>query len=331
MVAIHMPLSAERVRRLRLAAQRLSPGSQAADAHEAAASVCGVQAQDLRAAALALRARVPGLERAAIADAGLVRVWTVRGTIHLLPAEDWPWMHAAVGPRFLARMEQLLAKRGALDLASAVLGDLVELIAGRPLTRAQILERLAAKGHPAFEQGAVNVLMPWVAYQGLAVGDAEGRWRATEPPARVDEDEALATLGGRYLAGYGPATARDLARWSGLPLGMARRALDAAEPAPDREPPEPAAVQLLGGFDTLMLGYERREPVLAARHGGYVLPGGGILKAVVLARGRAVGTWRVKGSRIDYDWFGRRPARKALAAEEADVLRFLGAPYRSPA
>ena len=116
-----MALSAERLRRLRLAAQRLSPAAAAADAHEAAASVCGVQAQDLRAASLALRARVPGLERTAIADAGLIRVWTVRGTIHLLPAEDWPWMHAAVGQRYLARMEQILEKRGALELARSVL------------------------------------------------------------------------------------------------------------------------------------------------------------------------------------------------------------------
>ena len=326
-----MPLSAERVRRLRLAAQRLSPGAEAADAHEAAASVCGVQAQDLRAAALALRARVPGLERPAIANARLVRVWTVRGTIHLLPAEDWPWMHAAIARRFLARMEQILAKRGALDLAREALGDLVDLIEGRPLTRAEILEGLAAKGHPAFEQGAVNVLMPWVAYQGLAVGDAEGRWRASDPPERMDGDEALATLAQRYMAGYGPATAGDLARWSGLPLGATRRALDTAAPPPELDPPEPAPAQLLGGFDTLMLGYESREPIVAAHRNGYLLPRGGILKAVVLARGRAVGTWRVKGSLIEYDWFGRRPAHRALADEEADVMRFLGAPYRSPA
>jgi hypothetical protein len=319
-----MGLSAERVRRLRLAAQRLSPGAQAADAREAAASVCGVQAQDLRAAALALRARVPGLERSAIADAGLIRVWTVRGTIHLLPAEDWPWMHAVVGERFLARMEQLLEKRGALELARSVLGDLVELISAEPLTRAQILDGLAAKGHPEFAAGPVNVLMPWVAYQGLAVGDVEGRWRAGDPPAPIDADEALSTLAERYLAGYGPATARDLARWSGLPLGTARRALDAAELPEPGDPPEPAAAQLLGGFDTVMLGYESREPVLATRHDRRILPGGGILKATVLSRGRAVGTWRLKGSRLEVDWFGRRPRKAALAAEAADLARFLG-------
>ena len=49
----------------RLAAQRLTPATAAADARAAARAVVGVQAQDVRAAALALRSRVPGLRRAA--------------------------------------------------------------------------------------------------------------------------------------------------------------------------------------------------------------------------------------------------------------------------
>ena len=147
----------------------------------------------------------------------------------------------------------------------------------------------------------------------------------------MDPDEALATLARRYMAGYGPASAADLARWSGLALGTARRALDAAgpqDPPPDDDPPETAPAQLLGGFDTVMLGYESREPVLAAQHDRRILPGGGILKAVVLLRGRAVGTWRLQGAgarrRLEVDWFARRPARDVLEAEAADVGRFLG-------
>ena len=266
---------------------------------------------------------MPGLERSAIADAGLIRVWTVRGTIHLLPAEDWPWMHAVVGERFLARMEQLLEKRGALELARSVLGDLVEMIAGEPLTRTQILEGLAAKGHPVFAPGPVNVLMPWVAYQGLAVGDSDGRWRAGDPPPQVDADEALATLAARYTAGYGSATAGDLARWSGLALGTARRALDAVEAREPSDPPAPARAQLLGGFDPVMLGYESREPVLAAKHDRRLLPGGGILKAVVLSRGRAVGTWKLARSRLATPPGGRlvRPPARAGCAGRRDRRR----------
>ena len=56
-------IDAGRLRRLRLAAQRLSPETAARDAREAARAVVGIQAQDVRAAALALRSRVPGLDR----------------------------------------------------------------------------------------------------------------------------------------------------------------------------------------------------------------------------------------------------------------------------
>ena len=59
-----------------------------------------VQAQDGRAAALALRARSEGLTAAAIeGDDELVVAWLNRGTLHLVRREDWPWLHALTGER----------------------------------------------------------------------------------------------------------------------------------------------------------------------------------------------------------------------------------------
>ena len=147
----------------------------------------------------------------------------------------------------------------------------------------------------------------------------------------------------RYLAGYGPAGAADLAKWSGLPVSVARRALDAAgereavtfEGADllalpgtlDAEPPKPPPALLLAPFDTAMLGWRTREPLVAAGDDARVLPGGGIVKATLLARGRATATWRVDGSgrrrRLVLDRFGRNPAAAALRAEAADIARFL--------
>jgi hypothetical protein len=87
-------------------------------------------------------------------------------------------------------------------------------------------------------------------------------------------------------------------------------------------------VKLLGAFDTSLLGWEDRRPLLAPAHASQVIPGGGIIRAAVLAGDRAVATWRLAGSgrrrRLECEWFGRRPARAALAAEAADVGRFLG-------
>jgi hypothetical protein len=310
--------------RRRLAAQRLAPSRAAGDPREATRAVCGVQAQDVRSAGLALRSRVPGLTRGVLDDAGLLRTWTVRGTLHLIDPGDRAWLHALCAPRFLPRMERALDQRGGHEVARGMLGDLVDLLAHQPRTRADLLAALADRGHPDLGPRAVNVLLPWVALQGLVVGTADGRWLAADPPGPMDEEEALATMGRRYLEGYGPADAPDLAAWSGLPLGRARRALELAGPAEPADPAEPPACALLAAFDTAMLGWAGRAALVPAGLDKEVLPGGGMLRPVVLAGERVVGTWRGGGRRLlETHWFGPEPPPEGLAAEVADVNRFL--------
>lgn len=335
-------ISKPRLARLRLAAQRLTPETAARDPVEAARAVLGIQAQDVRAAALAMRSRVPGVERAAVdSSPDLIRTWTVRGTVHLIAADDLPWLHTLTGPRNLKRFENLFAKRGNLDLARELLAPALELLAeAGPLTRADLIARLAEGGHSSLGQHSVNIFVPWITAQGLAAGMPDGRFRSTDPPPQVDDDEALEILARRYLEGYGPAGPPDLARWSGLPLGLARRAFAAAgelESAGDdllalpgvldAEPPPAPPALLLASFDTSMLGWRSREPLLPAAHDHHLLPGGGILRPLVLARGGGTGTWRIAGSgkrrRLEIEWFGRPAGARALRAEVADVARFL--------
>jgi hypothetical protein len=329
----------ERLGRLRLAAQRLTPATAATDVTAAARTVVGVQAQDVRAAGLALRSRVPGLRRADVDDSGLIRTWTVRGTVHLIDPADWPWLQAAVGSRNRARFDAEMRKRGDHDVAVGMLDDLVAALRERPLDRPGLLRELAARGHPGLGQRSVNVLMPWTAAQGLVAGLPDGRYRAAEPPGAVDADLALATLAHRYLAGYGPASAADLASWSGLPLGTARRALSALEDTEsagdllalpgtlDTVPPPAPPALLLAAFDTTMLGYRIRAPLVAAADDRRILPGGGMLRPAVLIDGLAAGTWTlsVTGKRrtVTIGWF-RQPAESAeLRAEQLSVERFL--------
>ena len=82
-------------------------------------------------------------------------------------------------------------------------------------------------------------------------------------PKPIERDAALAELARRYLAGHGPATDRDLARWAGMTLGDARRGLasisseledsTAATGLMDlrgrSEPAELPPPRLLGAFD----------------------------------------------------------------------------------
>src|SRR5919199_643906 len=83
-------LSHDRVRRLRLRAQRLAPyPPAAAHVEQVVKDLCGVQAQEPLAAALAVRAGsvrlvAADVERTRVRERSVVRTWGPRGTLHLL-------------------------------------------------------------------------------------------------------------------------------------------------------------------------------------------------------------------------------------------------------
>src|SRR6478609_6228048 len=100
----------------RLTAQLLS-GPPARDPVEVAERLLAVQAQDLRGARLAVRARTRGLsvrdvDRALTEDRSLVISWLNRGTLHLVRREDYGWLHALTTPQLLAGNTRRLAQEG---------------------------------------------------------------------------------------------------------------------------------------------------------------------------------------------------------------------------
>ncbi len=319
---------AEHARRERLARACLLPGYAAADARAAARTVVGIQAQDVRASGLALRSRVPGFTRGDLDDPGLVRTWTVRGTVHLIDADDRDWLHAALVRRNHRTFDAIMRRRQVLAVAESMLPEMLAVLADGPRDRASLL---AAVGDHGDLGPAIGILVPWAATEGRIVCLPDGRLRAVDRPREIPEEEALATLARRYLEGYGPASAEDLAAWSGLALGVARGALAAIEPPlpiPAEELAAPAPVQLLAAFDTSMLGHRQRDWILPAEHNHKLVHGGGMLRPVVLVRGVAAGFWRLQGSgrkrTIEFEWFVRPAPARPLAAEIAALAGYLG-------
>ena len=67
-----------------------------------ASHLCGLHAQVISSAELTVWSRVEDLERGAVQralweDRTLVKTWAMRGTLHLLPADELPMWHAALG------------------------------------------------------------------------------------------------------------------------------------------------------------------------------------------------------------------------------------------
>jgi uncharacterized protein YcaQ len=312
-------------------------------------SLLAVQAQDLRAARLALRARGE-LFTAADVDAALgdgralVRGWLGRGTLHIVAVEDYWWLHALTAETRLAASTRRLDQEGVspndADRAVAIVER--ALSEEGPLARADLAERIAREGIRAEGQATPHLLM-LAALRGVTtfgpvrhggqVFVLARDWIGKRP--EPDRDAALAELARRYLAGHGPATAADLAAWIGLPLRDARAGLagiagdlvevgeEMVDLAGHDPAPEPVPARLLPAFDPYLLGWKDRSFAVPDEHARRVHPGGGIVRPTATVDGTVVGTW---SRREGLTPFGELSANDAggFRAEAADLVRFEG-------
>jgi hypothetical protein len=318
-------------------------------------ALLAVQAQDLRAARLALRARGCGF-RAADVDVGLgdertlVVAWLARRTLHLVAREDYGWLHGLTAPAGFAGSARRLAQEGVTPADADRAVAIIEraLADDGPLTRPQLAERIAAAGIRTHGQATPH-LLALSALRGVAVlgpvragGQAFALtrdWLGSEPVPLTGDGRttALAELARRWLAAHGPATAADLAAWAGLPLRDARAGLEAIagelnEPggelvdlavASRRPSRAPLVPRLLGAFDPYLLGWRDRSFALAPEHARRVHPGGGMLRPVGTANGEVVGTWTRGRRAVELHLFDRDDdLAAALRADAEDVARF---------
>ena len=335
---------------------------------EAARALAGVQAQIEPAAGLALWNRTRGLdaarfERLLYTERTLVKLWGQRHTLHAYACDDWPLLYAArsVNRTWWERMAE--DEDSALSDYShhldAVLGLLREReTLGRSDLRASgldlhedlyspwggIFSDLVRHGHACHAQrangeGRFALRERWVPHL---------KW---EPP---DPDAANVELARRFLAVYAPASAHDFAYWRGVTVSSARKWLGALQEelcevtvegdtllalAADRDalaatppPPDRWPVRLLYRFEPLLLGNRDKSWVAAPEHYKAIWRPAGHIEGIVLARGRAAGTWRYdrKGSGIAVTVNAFRPfpayVRAAVERHAAGVAAYFGKP-----
>ena len=339
----------------RLAAQQLS-GVPARSPEAVVQRLLAVQAQDARGARLAVRSRSVGLRAADVDDAFSARrsmliTWLNRGTLHLVNAEDYWLLHPLTTPQLATGNRRRLHQENVSDAEADRGVDVVTdaVLSHGPQTRAELRDRLDAAGIPTAGQALVHVLFAASLRGHVVRGPIRGSEHAYvavadwlgDPPEPLERPDVLARLARRYLAGHGPADARDLAKWAGLTLGDARAAfgsisaevadrpgglVDLTDRAAPAGLPEP---RLLGPFDPLLLGWVSREPVVG-RHQGLVTSNG-LFRACALVEGRVVATWGLSGTTLTVKLLEKvkDSAVDALREDAADVLRFLGLPDRS--
>jgi hypothetical protein len=201
---------------------------------EVAGRLCGVHAQVMPAAEVAVGVRVGGVTRADVRAAlwdrrTLVKTFGPRGTVHLFPAGELSlWMSAldaAPKPNRSLPPELRLSDAQREDLFDAIQTSLT----GAQLTVEELDTQIGERAGPwatelvmpAF-QGMWprwRILMAEAAHRGvLCFGPNQGRnvtYTRPEDYRPMDGAEALAEVALRYLRAYGPATPAEFARWFG--------------------------------------------------------------------------------------------------------------------
>jgi hypothetical protein len=329
---------------------QLLVGPRPTDLLAATERLLAVQAQDLRGARLALRPRTLDVAAADIdhhlgVERSLVVSWLNRGTLHLVRTEDYPWLHALTAPAQFTANARRLRQEGVSpgDAERGVAVIVAALAEEGPLVREQVRGRLETAGIVATGQALMDLLLlaslrglvvrgPIVGFEQAFVAVAD--WLGPEAGRPVDRDVARAELARRYLAGHGPATDRDLAKWAGVALGDARAGLAAIASELDEaegmvylvRKPTVASVprpRLLGAFDPILFGWQSREPIL---HGHQqVVTTNGIFRPFALVDGCAVATWALVGGVVALYPFDAISSAdmEDLAIDASDVLRYL--------
>ena len=329
------------------------------------ARIGGLHAQVMSSAELTLHARVEGLDREAVARAlweerSLVKLWAMRGTLHLLPAAELDtWLGA------LATYDHYLkpAWLRAFEISEEQLERLVDVIGealdGRPLTREELgaaVARIAGEPELADKvQGSWGPYLKPASFRGrLCFGPNDGQkvtftrpdsWLGRElaPPQPAD---ALREVTRRHLGAFGPAGRADLARWWSVQPARAGRMLDAlgeelaevdvegtpgwmlrehAEEAAAEEPPE-RLVRLLPGFDMWVIGAARdAAALLDPAEKKRVYRNQGWISPVLLVNGRMDGVWKherkARRLTVTIEPFGKLPKWARTGAEaEAERL-----------
>lgn len=340
-----MTLSHRRLNRTLLMRQRLLARVDV-DPASMVRHLVALQAQDPLPPYLSLAARLesfdPHVVSRSLEDAGLVRLVTLRGTVHMHLPEDAVQLRAWTQPVLEREISGSQVIGPARDLDRAAFGKaLTEALAGEPMPVAKLGQALTAT-FPDVPASALGQLARCVAplcqlpprgcwrASGGVVYDDVYRWTGLAP---VEPD--VPELVRRYLGAFGPASATDVTTWSGVTrLGPVLKEMPdlvrhtdsngrVLYDVPDGEladEDEPAPARLLGTYDNVWLSHAARdrvtEPEARRRWAG---PNGGVANAL-LVDGWLAGLWRVTEGRVEVEPF-RRFTRAELASVKEETAR----------
>ena len=285
----------------------------------------GIQAQYAPAMYLGLLSRLTGFARddltRALERKTVIQATLMRTTIHLVSRADyWP-VAVAIRARRWARARVYKTSEREFERAASEVRRLLK--SAGPLRDRQIGERLGKETwRPGVDLWVELVRVPpsgtWAHRRADLYGLAED-WVGPEDST---PEAGLELLVRRYLQGFGPARASDIANWAGLNVTAIKPALESLElrqfrdeagkvlldlpRAPLPDPDTPAPPRFLPVWDANLLVHARRTQIVPEEYRPRIFN----TKTphsfnTFLIDGQVAGTWRYEGGRMALSPFHR--------------------------
>lgn len=328
----------------RIVAQGLVSATAAPSPLDAVENLLALQGQQASAIPWAIGARCTAVTRAQVAESfhsgELVRSWPMRDTLHVTSARDHHWLRRLLRHRYASWIRQSAGLGLSDALVENAAAAVFELLGENPsgVSRSEVIRAWDEAGIATVTSGAVGGvrrrhLVKRLFLDGLLVSGplrggehliVDARQLPGAPGVAMGEsghEEALAFLAARYAWGHGPVDAADLARWAGLTLTEARRAMagarevgdsiglpiaefegglaradlaDLVEAAID----EAEAMLALPSFDELHVGYKDRSCLTDEAGEALICPAkNGMFRPIAVADGRMVAV-RAPGGKV---------------------------------
>jgi len=311
--------------------------------------LCGVQAQFMTNALHSLKIRCSDYDEATVAD-GLVKNWTVRGTVHVFAEKDLPlFIHCNNGADYRKnewngysfwnqRDTWALTPERQSFLSEVILNALKK----EPCTREELKEICRENGMTESEEssmfdqwgGGIRELCER-GFMNYVVQEKKAFCLSPEFTP-VPEEEAKLELVRRYFTNFGPATIHDamyyfhvsaaqVKQWmKELPLketecnGKIYYFIENGK-SYDYDIPD---CLFLAGFDQLLLGYEKKESLyLPQEHLRKIFNLAGIVMPSLMIHGQIVGKWKQKNGKLSVELFDKiNEKEKKTVKEKAELL-----------
>lgn len=323
-------MTLEEIKLRRMTAQHLlSP----ADSQTVVKDLLGLQCQFLSHArhGLSIRSKSPSTD-------GLVKSWTIRGTMHLFSAEDLPlFLHE--GRKHFLRPVDTMETDGFLSARrKAYFADLIMDAIYRGIDQREELKQLCEASGMTEGEGS-SLFDPWGGIIRALCESGRICHKVQETKAYqlcpdfvpMEEESARLELLRRYFTHFGPATVRDAACFFGatqkelkvlmkqLPLSDVtvdgRTYFHLEQELPICDLPQ---CLFLAGFDQLMLGYEKKESLFLPQvHLREIFSRSGIVRPTVLVNGTVAGWWKRKDRKLSINLFDDQEKTPIIRAAEA--------------